>query len=342
MVEKHHSLYVASYTGSALDFIQVITVQLCVHTALMYTESQLITWCVIVPLFAVINVKSFILLHDCVHDSYTPSKRLNAIIGNITSILTTATSINWGLDHRTHHKTSGNISNSYNYPFNETVWVTYDKYRKMGRMSRWLAHILFHPLVFFTLAPILYFGIQQRFIYVYKKLKHGPKIQYTMSRILTNYAISHVGTIAYLYMIYRAGHLVPFAVSIFMGYIIGFLLFFNQHTFNPVYIVDNEDFNVVDAGLLGSSFIQIPRPLKWFFGGIEYHHLHHMNSRIPSYELQNYHEKVFVNHPMYNKIIRLSMRDCYDNLWLQVYDSDDRKFITMTDAHMKLSCEKLN
>jgi omega-6 fatty acid desaturase (delta-12 desaturase) len=97
---------------------------------------------------------------------------------------------------------------------------------------------------------------------------------------------------------------------------------------------------VMDAGLLGSSFIQIPRPLKWFSGGIEYHHLHHMNSRIPLYELQNYHEKVFVNHPMYSKIVRLSMRDCYENLWLQVYDSEHKKFITMVDARAKLLREK--
>ena len=281
-------------------------------------------------------------LHDCIHDSYTPSNGLNMVLGTITSVLTTVTTFNWGLDHRTHHKTSGNISNPYHYPFNELSFITYEIYRNMSRLGRRCVNILMHPLVFFTVAPPLHFGIIQRFIYVYKKLKYGPKIQSTMTTILTHYAISHVGIVAYLYMIYRGGYLVPFATATWVSYIIGFLLFFNQHTFNPAYIVDDADFNVVDAGLLGSSFIQIPRPLKWFFGGIEYHHLHHMNSRIPSYQLQNYHENVFVNHPMYDKIVRLSMRDCYENLWLAVYDSDNKMFITMADAHTKLSLEKLN
>jgi hypothetical protein len=44
--------------------------------------------------------------------------------------------------------------------------------------------------------------------------------------------------------------------------------------------------------LLGSSFIQIPYLLKYFTMGIEYHHIHHTNAKIPGYNLQQYHEEV--------------------------------------------------
>lgn len=36
------------------------------------------------------------------------------------------------------------------------------------------------------------------------------------------------------------------------------------------------------------------------------------------------------------------MWDCYENLWLQVYDAENRKFITLIDADAKLSQEKRN
>ena len=70
------------------------------------------------------------------------------------------------------------------------------------------------------------------------------------------------------------------------------MLFHSQHGFNPPYIVKDEKYNQKDSGLKGSSFIEIPYLFKYFTGGIEYHHIHHMNSKIPNYNLQLYHEEV--------------------------------------------------
>lgn len=39
-------------------------------------------------------------------------------------------------------------------------------------------------------------------------------------------------------------------------------------------------------GLLGSSYMLIPKALKWFTCGIEYHHIHHLNVAVPSYKIQ--------------------------------------------------------
>ena len=104
----------------------------------------------------------------------------------------------------------------------------------------------------------------------------------------------------------------------------GFMLFHNQHTFNPSYIVTNDKWNKKDSGLIGSSFIKIPNYLKYFTTGIEYHHIHHMNASIPGYNLKKYHE----NNIDESNITKLSMNDCYHNLWLTLYDEDNNKYIT--------------
>ena len=122
----------------------------------------------------------------------------------------------------------------------------------------------------------------------------------------------------------------------------GTLLFFNQHTFNPPYVVNNENWNMKDSGINGSSFIQIPYLLKYFTGNIEYHHIHHMNSKIPGYNLQAYHEEVVSKSNIFENVVKLSMNDCYNNLWLVLYDEDKTKYITFEEADTEIRNNKIH
>jgi omega-6 fatty acid desaturase (delta-12 desaturase) len=113
---------------------------------------------------------------------------------------------------------------------------------------------------------------------------------------------------------------------------LGFILFHNQHTFNPPYIVNNESWNMKNSGLLGSSFIQIPIFLKYFSGGIEYHHIHHINAKIPGYNLQKYHEEVVSTSNLFDNIVKLSMVDCYNNLKLRLFSEKKNRYIRLDEV----------
>jgi 1-acyl-sn-glycerol-3-phosphate acyltransferase len=110
------------------------------------------------------------------------------------------------------------------------------------------------------------------------------------------------------------------------------MLFHNQHTFNPPYIVNNKNWNMKNSGLLGSSFIQIPYLLKYFSGGIEYHHIHHINAKIPGYNLQKYHEEVISKSNLFDNVVKLSMSDCYNNLKLRLYSEKNNKYIRLDEV----------
>lgn len=43
--------------------------------------------------------------------------------------------------------------------------------------------------------------------------------------------------------------------------------------------------SALDAALLGSTRIPLPFPLSLFSFGIEYHHIHHFDVRVPGYRL---------------------------------------------------------
>ena len=108
--------------------------------------------------------------------------------------------------------------------------------------------------------------------------------------------------------------------------------FHNQHTFNPSYVVQDKEWSQRNSGLLGSSFIQIPKYLKYFNMGVEYHHIHHMNSKIPGYNLQQCHEEVVSKSNIFDNIVKLTLIDCFNNLWLVLYNEDTHKYITLQEA----------
>jgi omega-6 fatty acid desaturase (delta-12 desaturase) len=87
------------------------------------------------PLLSLFFVRSFIIFHDCCHNSYTPSKRINYIISNILGVIV-FTSPNWIIDHNTHHLTNGNIENKENYFFNETIILTKKQYVSYNKKNK--------------------------------------------------------------------------------------------------------------------------------------------------------------------------------------------------------------
>jgi omega-6 fatty acid desaturase (delta-12 desaturase) len=313
LFQKHKS----SYFSAAVD--------LKGHVASFATSSYLLwlwkdSWFCVFPILTQMFMlgRTFMVFHDCVHNSYSPSRPLNWALGHVAGILT-LTSPNWFLDHDTHHKTTGNIENKQHYSFNETIAST----KNIPRFYAWFRH----PLVFFSAVPVLYFGILQRFTYILKKLRRPDKFEKSLSLIVLDHAINNVGVYFYLNFVYRIGLLPVYCVSLFLFASMSFMTFHNQHSFNPPYVVNNETWSQRNSGLLGSSFIQVPFFLKYFYMGIEYHHIHHLNSRIPGYHLQAYHEEMVEKSDLFDNVVKLSPMDCYRNLSLTLYDEKKGKYI---------------
>jgi len=324
------SKYKSSYSAAFKD--------LSIHTFLMLSSFYLI-WVfrnsyvsiVTVPLNGMLLTRTFIIFHDCQHNSYTPNRLLNNYISHLLGIFT-FTSPNWILDHHTHHLTNGNIENKYNFKFNELLYYSFDQYKNFDPFHKNIFIVFHHPIIFFTFFPFFYFFIIQRFIYFIKKVKYGNKIGGILSTITINHLINNIGSSFLLYMAYQHNILIHFFFSSYISFILKFLLFFNQHTFNPAYAVGNMEWTQKNSGLEGSSFIQIPSILKYFTMGIEYHHIHHMNAKIPGYNIQKYHEEVISKSNMFDNIVILNMQDCFTNLWLMLYDNENKKYITIEEA----------
>jgi omega-6 fatty acid desaturase (delta-12 desaturase) len=71
--------------------------------------------------------------------------------------------------------------------------------------------------------------------------------------------------------------------------ILGVWLFSVQHRFEHTLWAHDANWSFTEAALRGSSYLRLPRILQWFTGNIGFHHIHHLNPRIPNYRLEDCH-----------------------------------------------------
>ncbi|MBT6380809.1 MAG: fatty acid desaturase, partial [Opitutales bacterium] len=63
------------------------------------------------------------------------------------------------------------------------------------------------------------------------------------------------------------------------------------------------------------SYFRLPKVLQWFSANIGFHHIHHLSSRIPNYNLEACHN----SDPLFHQVNALTLRDsvrCFNHhLW---------------------------
>jgi omega-6 fatty acid desaturase (delta-12 desaturase) len=300
--------YKATYAAAAVDFAtHCLAMTATVYLVRSYRQS--LVSALTVPLLSLMLARTFVVYHDCGHGSYTPSKPLNTILAHALSVFV-FTDPNWTQKHALHHRTNGHLHNMDGGDFNEVIFTTVEQLKRYTPTSLFLFKIVYHPLGRFTLLPFLYFFIYQRFrlanYSAVTTLVHNASL-FLFGRLLISYGI-----------------LWHYAAGIQLFGMIAFFLFYNQHTFNPAYVV-SESWNMRKGAMEGSSHILIPWPLTFFFNGIQYHHVHHANSKIPGYNLRMYHEE----HRF--EVTTLSLRQCFENVWLISFDEERGRYVTLEE-----------
>jgi omega-6 fatty acid desaturase (delta-12 desaturase) len=111
----------------------------------------------------------------------------------------------------------------------------------------------------------------------------------------------------------------------------GIWLFYVQHQFEDVYWQRAEGWSYADAALRGSSYLRLPKVLQFFTGSIGLHHLHHLNSRIPNYNLQRAHD----DNPTFHDVPTLSLWDGLRAVRLKLWDEDQSRLVTFAQVRGK-------
>jgi acyl-lipid omega-6 desaturase (Delta-12 desaturase) len=255
-------------------------------------------------------VRLFILQHDCGHGSFFKSKRVNDTVGFLLGVLVMTPYATWRRQHALHHATSGDLDRRGSGDVNT---ITVAEYQALTPMKRLGYRIYRNPLFFFGIGPILYFAVLQRFTATVPASWHKERAGIHATNLAVLASFLAVGWLVG----YRDFLLVHLPVTI-LGSSAGAWLFYVQHNFERTYWQRHDRWNFETAATTGSSYYELPRGLQWLTANIGFHHIHHLDSRIPNYRLQECFEK----NPEFQQANRITLRQSLSCASLKLWDED--------------------
>jgi len=230
-------------------------------------------------------VRIFIIQHDCGHGSFFKSQRANHVLGLLCSLFTLAPFAAWRRQHAGHHRIWNDLDRRMSGIDLYSSCLTVAEYQAIGPWRRRWYRLTRHPLVANLLLPPLIFLVLYRVPFdTPKGWRHERRAVY-----MTNFAlVALIGGLGLLVGFDRVAAVqLPILV---VASIIGVWLFSVQHRFEHTRWARHSEWRFSDAALQGSSHLRLPRLLQWFTGNIGFHHIHHLNPRIPNYRLQECHD----------------------------------------------------
>lgn len=269
-------------------------------------------------------MRLFILQHDCGHGAMFNSTKANWLAGAPLSALTLTPFQCWRRQHALHHATNGQLDHR---GMGDVTMHTLEEYRQLSARDRWLYRLYRHPLILFGIGPILYFGVLQRFTGRVPANWKRERLSIHLTNLLL-LAVFAAGAWVFGPLTFFKLHLPVLALAASAGS----WLFFVQHQFNPSYWSRDEDWDYHRAAVEGSSFLDLPAPLRWLTASIGYHHIHHLDSHIPNYLLADCHAA----HADLQTASRLTFADGLRCMRLKIWDEAAQELITFRQAHRRL------
>jgi len=258
-------------------------------------------------------VRIFIIFHDCGHGSFFKSKKANDLVGIITGIITLTPYHRWKHDHAIHHATAGDLDRR---GVGDVQMLTVAEYLALPRWKQVIYRLSRNPLLMFTV------GAWSVFIFVHRFYKRGAGKLERNSVHLTNLAWLGILLIAHLTIGLRDFFLVHFPI-VAIGTTFGVWLFYVQHQFEGSYWERHEKWDFILTALQGSSFYRLPRVLQWFSGNIGFHHIHHLNPRIPNYQLPRCHAEI----PVFQYVRPLTLMRSLKSLSYRLWDEESQRMV---------------
>jgi acyl-lipid omega-6 desaturase (Delta-12 desaturase) len=263
-------------------------------------------------------VRTYIMFHDCAHGSFLPWSKANEWLGAACGLLVFTPFQRWRHQHSVHHASSGDLDRR---GVGDLLTLTVAEYHALPRRRRLGYRLFRNPIVMFGLGPIWAMILAQRFV----SRDERPRIRRSVWR--TNVALAAViGLLCWL--LGWETFLLVETPSVLLAGSIGVWLFYVQHQFEDAYWQSSDSWSYDEAALRGSSYLRLPRVLQFFTGNIGLHHVHHLSTRIPNYNLQRAHNA----YPEFGEVPTLSLSDGIRCVRLKLWDPRRGRLVTFRQA----------
>lgn len=269
-------------------------------------------------MLGLVIVRMFIIYHDYLHQSILQHSAFANVIMTLFGLYILAPKSIWKRSHNYHHDHNSKLFSASigSYPI-----ATKSKFLNMTPSERRAYLAIRHPLT-------ITFGYITMFILgmCVSSFASSPRRHWDSLLALVLHAIFIALVIVFFgWQIWLLAIFVPFLIA--EG--IGSYLFYAQHNFPGVVFQENADWTYEKAALESSSYMVTNPFMSWVTGNIGYHHIHHLNSRIPFYRLP----EVMRDFPELQGAAKTSLkfRDIKNCLSLKIWDPERNQMISLRE-----------
>lgn len=267
------------------------------------------------PALGLLLVRGFVLFHDHQHKALLHDSPIARAFFYVLGIFLLTPPRVWRDTHDYHHAHTAKLVGSHigSYPtLSVAIWQ-----RLSPRERFWYAAAR-HPLTVLSAYVTIFLGGM-----VIQPLMRNPR-RYAPECLLA--LTVHVAICAAIGWSLGLGTLLAgFLLPMNVAFVLGAYLFYAQHNFEGVYLADRQDWESTRAALKSSSYLELGPLLRWCTANIGYHHVHHLNARIPFYRLP----EAMAQIPELASPTKTTLRprDVLSSFRLKLWDPDARRMV---------------
>jgi omega-6 fatty acid desaturase (delta-12 desaturase) len=269
---------------------------------------------------AAMLARVFIIFHDFQHHTILRGSRIADVMFTLFGIYMITPPNIWKRSHDHHHANNAKLFSASigSYPI-----MTRRKFLEASKKERFGYLAVRHPVnMFFAYFTTFMFGM------CIQSFLSNPRRHWdSLAVLLLHYAIA-------IFLFVKFGWLtwlLSFSLPFFLAHMLGAYLFYAQHNFPGVTFRNNVDWNYTNAALESSSFMDLNPVMRWVTANIGYHHIHHLNAKIPFYRLP----EAMAAIPELQVATKTSLMpsDIIACLKLKVWDADANTMIGYDELH---------
>ena len=225
-------------------------------------------------LAGLLSLRLFVIYHDQQHHAILPNSKFAEFIMRIFGLWALSPSSIWRSSHNHHHKHNSKLkgSNIGSFPI-----MTKEQFINSSRSNRFYYLFMRHPLT-------ILFGYLFVFVYgmtIYPFFSSPREHFDCLVAFLLHIAVGVLLVVLFGWPALLLALVIPRFIACAMGS----YLFYAQHNFPGVSFKDKAGWTYEKAALESSSYLKTSPVMGWFTANIGYHHIHHLNAKVPFYRL---------------------------------------------------------
>lgn len=242
--------------------------------AIVVSSSHLVLRLPAAIMAGLVQFRMFSLYHDHNHGALLTNSKAGYWLMSALGVFILTPRAVWKETHNFHHWHNGKIewTSIGSYPVMTTEQLAKAPAAKR-RKYRATRHGLSLLLGYFTV------GIGGMCISAFRR---SPKRHYVGPIALA----LHLLVLGWIWSAYGLGMAVlSWVLPMMINHALASYLFYSQHNFPESKFFVRGTWDYTEAALEGSSFMKMGPLMRWCTANIGYHHVHHLNHKIPSYRL---------------------------------------------------------